>query len=200
MRPNRRGVRSREAVLDAAERLMAERGYDAATVARIVEASGIPMSSVYHYFGSKDGVLLAVMERGAERFFASLPPVGPMTGPPDEYLADRLEAMCASLDAHPDFLRLLLVFAVQHPAGDRGQVEEVVGRVRRAAQEMIRGHLGLALGAAPDDRGIDGLARFVLAAIDGAFVAHQADPATAIAEVLAPLPLLAAAPGGATAA
>ena len=31
------------------------------------------MSSVYHYYGSKDGILLAVMERGAERFFADLP-------------------------------------------------------------------------------------------------------------------------------
>ena len=34
---------------------------------------GIPMSSVYHYFGSKDRILLAVMERGADRFFADLP-------------------------------------------------------------------------------------------------------------------------------
>ena len=59
--PNRRGVRSREAVLDAAERLMAEQGYEAATVARLVEEAGIPPSSIYHYFGSKEGVLLAVM-------------------------------------------------------------------------------------------------------------------------------------------
>ena len=71
--PNRRGVRSRELVLDAAERVMAEHGFDAATLIRVVEEAGIPMSSVYHYFGSKDGILLAVMERGAERFFADLP-------------------------------------------------------------------------------------------------------------------------------
>ena len=64
--PNRRGARSREAVLDAAERLIAEQGYEAATVAALVKEAGIPASSIYHYFGSKDGVLLAVMERGAE--------------------------------------------------------------------------------------------------------------------------------------
>jgi AcrR family transcriptional regulator len=29
----------------------------------VVAESGIPMSSVYHYYGSKDGILLAVMER-----------------------------------------------------------------------------------------------------------------------------------------
>ena len=71
--PNRRGMRSRELVLDAAERVMAEHGYEAATLARVVAEAGIPMSSVYHYFGSKDGILLAVMERGADRFFADLP-------------------------------------------------------------------------------------------------------------------------------
>src|SRR6202049_5221452 len=71
--PNRRGVRSRELVLAAAERLMAEHGYDAASVAALKEAAGIPMSSIYHYFGSKDGVLLAVMERGSKRLVADLP-------------------------------------------------------------------------------------------------------------------------------
>ena len=34
--PNRRGVRSRELVLDAAERVMAEHGFEAATLARVV--------------------------------------------------------------------------------------------------------------------------------------------------------------------
>ena len=36
---------------------MAEHGFEAATLARVVEEAGIPMSSVYHYFGSKDGIL-----------------------------------------------------------------------------------------------------------------------------------------------
>ena len=57
--PNRRGVRSRELVLDTAERIMARHGFEGATSALIVEQSGIPASSVYHYFGSKQGVLLA---------------------------------------------------------------------------------------------------------------------------------------------
>ena len=73
VKPNRRGVKSRELVLDAAERVMAEHGYDGASVERVVEEIGIPRSSVYHYFGSKDGILLAVMERGAQRFFSELP-------------------------------------------------------------------------------------------------------------------------------
>ena len=85
--PNRRGMKSRELVLDAAERVMAEHGFEAATVARVVEEAGIPLSSVYHYYGSKDGILLAVMQRGAERFFADLPDSGPAYRSPAQHLA-----------------------------------------------------------------------------------------------------------------
>src|ERR1700760_3674782 len=93
--PNRRGVRSREAVLDAAERLIAAQGYEAATVAALVTEAGIPASSIYHYFGSKEGVLLAVMERGAERFFAELPLRDRRVGSQREHLAALVRAVAA---------------------------------------------------------------------------------------------------------
>src|SRR6201995_1212754 len=95
--PNRRGLRSRELVLDAAERVMAEDGFEAATLARVVEEAGIPMSSVYHYYGSKDGILLAVMERGAERFFADLPDWSGRAGRPAEHLATVLSTAAQTL-------------------------------------------------------------------------------------------------------
>src|SRR3982074_1218923 len=95
---NRRGVRSRELVLDAAERLMSEHGYNAATVAALKEAAGIPMSSIYHYFGSKDGVLLAVMERGSRRLFADLPPLTARPRRPLEHLRVTVEAFGRAFD------------------------------------------------------------------------------------------------------
>src|SRR5208282_3648796 len=94
--PNRRGVRSRELVLDAAERVMAAHGFEAATLARVVTEAGIPMSSVYHYFGSKDGILLAVMERGADRFFADLPDLSRRPGRPAQHLARVVSAAARS--------------------------------------------------------------------------------------------------------
>lgn len=189
--PNRRGLRSREVVLDAAERLMAEQGYEAATVAAIVERSGIPMSSVYHYFGSKDGVLLAVMERGAQRFFASLPDLAPPRPParPQEHITRVVAAVGQALQEHPDFLRLLVVLAAQPPVGEESEVRAVVGRVRDVALGILRQQLGAVFAIEQDGEEARGLARFALAAFDGAFVAHQADPGVAIAEVLRPLPI-----------
>ena len=191
--PNRRGVRSRELVLDAAERVMAEHGYEAATLARVVGEAGIPMSSVYHYFGSKDGILLAVMERGAGRFFADLPEWSESAAGPEEHLARVVSGAARTLERHPGFLRLLIGFAAQPPAAGGGEVQAVVGRVRSHALELLRTQIAAAFG---DDRHssiADRLARFALAAFDGAFLASQSDPAVTLERLLQPLvPSLAA--------
>ena len=185
--PNRRGLKSREIVLDAAERVMAADGFDAATVARVVEEAGIPMSSVYHYFGSKDGILLAVMERGAERFFADLPEVDRRRGRPAERLAATVAVVAQTLEGHPDFLRLLIGFAAQPPASGDGEVQAVVSRVREQALVRLREEIALAFGDDPSSATTDQLARFALAAFDGAFVARQTDRGVSLERLLEPL-------------
>ena len=185
--PNRRGLRSRELVLDAAERVMAADGFEAATVARVVGEAGIPPSSVYHYFGSKDGILLAVMERGAERFFADLPDWDRRLGRPAQHLATVVSSGVQALERHPDFLRLLIVLAAQPPASGNGQVQEVVGRVRERARELLRTQIALAFDDDPGSRTTDQLARFALAAFDGAFIACQTDRGVTLERILEPL-------------
>jgi AcrR family transcriptional regulator len=184
--PNRRGVRSRELVLDAAERVMAEQGFEAATLARVVAEAGIPMSSVYHYFGSKDGILLAVMERGADRFFAGLPDLTRRPGRPAQHLARVVSAVVGTLQRHPDFLRLLIVFAAQPPADD-GEIQAVIRRIREHALDFLRAQIAAAFGDDPRSQVTDRLARFALAAIDGAFVAIQADHGATLERLLEPL-------------
>jgi AcrR family transcriptional regulator len=174
-------------VLDAAERVMAEHGFEAATLARVVEEAGIPMSSVYHYFGSKDGILLAVMERGADRFFADLPDLTRRPGRPGQHLARVVVAVIGTLERHPDFLRLLIVFSAQPPAAGQGEIQAVVRRIREHALDLLRAQIAAAFGDDPRDPVTDQLARFALAAIDGAFVAIQADHGAMLGRLLEPL-------------
>jgi AcrR family transcriptional regulator len=55
---------TREKLLDAAARLFAERGLDNVSIAEIVRAAGQRNSSALHYhFGSRDAVLVALLER-----------------------------------------------------------------------------------------------------------------------------------------
>ena len=186
--PNRRGARSREAVLDAAERLIAAHGYDAATVAALVKEAGLPASSIYHYFGSKERVLLAVMERGAERFFAELPAPDRRVGSQREHLEALVRAVAATLDRHPDFLRILVVMAAQPAHAGDGQVHRVVDRVRELALERLREQMRFVFGPDLTPDAADHLARFWLAAFDGAFVAHQSHPAVTLGDLLEHLP------------
>jgi AcrR family transcriptional regulator len=185
--PNRRGVKSRELVLDAAEHVMAEQGFEAATLAHVVEEAGIPMSSVYHYYGSKDGILLAVMERGAERFFADLPEPDQPVGRPAEHLARVVSAAVRTLEDHPNFLRLLIFFATQPPHAGNGEVQAVVDRVREMALQRLRTQIAIAFDDDPRSSTTDRLARFALAAFDGAFVAAQTDSAVTLEWLLEPL-------------
>jgi AcrR family transcriptional regulator len=163
---------------------MAEHGFEAATVARVVEEAGIPLSSVYHYYGSKDGILLAVMERGAERFFADLPASQRRRGRPPQHLAGFISRTAEALERHPDFLRLLIVFAAQPPTAE---IQAVVGRIRAVALERLRDEVAIAFDDPPAGPVTDRLARFALAAFDGAFVAARTDRALGLEELLRPL-------------
>jgi AcrR family transcriptional regulator len=185
--PNRRGVKSRALVLDAAERIMAADGFEAATIARVVEEAGVPLSSVYHYYGSKDGVLLAVMERGAQRFFTDLPDPDRRVGRPADHLRRVVVTAVQALERHPHFLRLLVAFAVQPSGAGNGRVDAVVGRVREVALTRLRKQIALAFQDDPRSASTDQLARFALAAFDGAFVASQSDRGVAPQRVLEPL-------------
>jgi AcrR family transcriptional regulator len=186
--PNRRGMKSRERILDAAEHVMAKDGFEAATLARVVAESGIPMSSAYHYFGSKDGLLLAVMERGAERFFADLPEPERRMGRARDHLSVVVSTAVDTLERHPNFLRLLIVFAIQPPRIGNGDVHAVVARVRDTALARLRKQVALAFDDDPRGAVADQLSRFALAAIDGAFVASQNDRQATLERVLEPLP------------
>ena len=187
--PNRRGARSRELVLDAAERLMAEKGYGAATVSALVDEAGVPPSSLYHYFDSKEGVLLAVMERGADRFFEALPDFDARLGSQTEHLRALADAVATTLEGNPDFLKILVVMATQPLNAGGGEVHRVVERVREMALERLRVQMHIVFGLDGDGAEADRLARFALAAIDGAFVANQSNPRPPLRDLLRHLPV-----------
>jgi AcrR family transcriptional regulator len=57
-----------EVILREASRLFAERGYQSTTINHIGEASGITGPGVYRHFGSKQEILMALIERSALAF------------------------------------------------------------------------------------------------------------------------------------
>lgn len=64
-RTNEAGEETRTRLLDAAERLFAERNLDAVSVRDITEAAGANTAAVHYHFGSKAGLVTAILERRA---------------------------------------------------------------------------------------------------------------------------------------
>src|SRR3954453_22491559 len=56
-----------EALLDAAERLLAEAGYAGITTRRLAEEAGVNHGLVHYYFGSNENLLVRALERFTER-------------------------------------------------------------------------------------------------------------------------------------
>lgn len=58
-------------ILDAAERVLVQDGYDTASTNRVAQEAGISIGALYHHFPNKEAVMAAVIERytdSAERF------------------------------------------------------------------------------------------------------------------------------------
>jgi len=63
---------NRSKILTCALQLFAARGYDAVGVQEIVEAVGITKPTLYHYFGSKQGVLDALLAEHFTDMYAAI--------------------------------------------------------------------------------------------------------------------------------
>jgi AcrR family transcriptional regulator len=107
----RNGNRTREAVLDAAERLFAEKGYDATSLNDVGTAAGVSRGTPGYFFGSKTDLYRAVLERcfgavraavrsGRERALAS-------GEAPETVLAGVVSEYFDFITANPNFVRLI---------------------------------------------------------------------------------------------
>lgn len=58
------GAEKRAHILETAERLFSEGGYDGTSMRDIADAAGINVSMIFYYFGSKEKLLEALFEHG----------------------------------------------------------------------------------------------------------------------------------------
>ena len=173
------GERSREEILEAAEALMSAKGYAATSISDLAKASGLPASSIYWHFGSKSGVLGAVMERGAQRFFDD-PTLAQGSDDPEprHRLAVLLGNSAEIIAAHPQFLRLFMLLLLGSE-GEHAQ-QDVVHRVRAEGKKVLGNGLRAAYtpwGPAVADAVAGDLVDYLLATWDGLFIAMQAGDA-----------------------
>src|SRR5918994_3893090 len=98
--PQERGdaARNRALLLDAARRLIAEKGADAVSMDDIAAAAGVGKGTVFRRFGSRAGLMVVLLDEDEkieqQAFLFGPPPLGPGAPPLERLLAygrDRLE-------------------------------------------------------------------------------------------------------------
>jgi len=103
--------RSREAILDAAERLFARHGYQGASFQDIGDEAGVSRGTPSYFFGSKEGLYRAVLERifrdVSELIRQELEEAAGKNEGPEAVFAREIEGYIGFLAERPNFVRLL---------------------------------------------------------------------------------------------
>lgn len=68
--PSRRSLETRARILDAAERVFAERGFEGASLRDIASEAGVQVALVNHHGGHKEELFALIVERRADRLSA----------------------------------------------------------------------------------------------------------------------------------
>jgi len=95
-----------EKILDTAEQLFAERGFEGASLGEVANRVGIRGPSLYSHFESKWRLYEAVLERLLDPFFAMLDELAATPSSPERSRAS-LERMVAHHVDHPNLARLV---------------------------------------------------------------------------------------------
>lgn len=173
-------VESRQRILDAATRLMSERGYSGTSISMITKLSGLPASSTYWHFGSKERLLAEVIESAAMQWLRSLPRWKDIEGGPEERLRAMLETGATDWSGgRPAFLRLMFMIALERGEA-AGEVMDTIRRVRAQVKKTFRHAFTEAYGepAGPEAAEfVERLTTFALAVADGVFLAREVEGA-----------------------
>ena len=156
---------SAERILSTALDLFAIKGYDATSVREICEAAGITKPTLYHFFGSKDGVLQALVHTGFQQYRALVNAAMDTPGSFEDRVKVLARSVFQSASSKPLFWRFIHSVIWAPPGTALPQTESctqfydgVVGVLAAAAEKAVgawRNCAGADRGPDADPDGID---------------------------------------------
>lgn len=167
-----RGSATRTNGLAAAAELFSTQGYAATSISAIAAAAGVHSASLYHAFGSKEGMLAAVVEHASNEFYEHLDWLdGAVT------IAEAIERLKEAFLQRPLFLRMLLILVLERGSAGPALLE-TASDVRERGRGLMRETLARELPTVAEDvvdSVLEDLSRLLMTFLDGAFVASQID-------------------------
>lgn len=112
----RDAARSRAEVLDVAEEVFAEAGYSGARVDEIAARMSTTKRMIYYYFGSKEDLYVAVLERAYRGIREAEQAMDLGDLPPADAVRRVAELTFDHHHRHPSFIRLVAIENIHHAA------------------------------------------------------------------------------------
>jgi TetR/AcrR family transcriptional regulator len=136
-------VKSPDRILLQALQLFSSKGYDATSVREICEAAGITKPTLYHFFGSKEGVYRALVDGSLEEFRRDLLAQIQAPGAAGDRLKRVARRYFENVRAHRELMRFVLGL-IHHPPSSapvtdfRRFYEELVRLIARVVEEGVK--------------------------------------------------------------
>jgi TetR/AcrR family transcriptional regulator len=177
----RRKARTEAAIIAAAEDVIRRQGFDRASVEEISELADVGIGSIYHHFQSKEGLLLALVERAVETNQTYLASGFDLEGTPIERLAAVQAAYLRFYDDEPFYFDLIIL-EYERRAGTYApaaveRISAIAGHTLTQIAELIaEAH------AAGEVRPVDPVnaARFLWASLNGLLASSRRGDALAL--------------------
>lgn len=115
--------------LSVAHDLFAERGYAAVTMDEVAAAVGVTKPLLYNYFGNKERLYIACMERAGEALFAMIGQAVAQAQGPSETLGAGIRAFFGFLDADRAAWAVLFDETSSHVGAVAAAVADYRGRI-----------------------------------------------------------------------
>jgi AcrR family transcriptional regulator len=149
-RPRRRLPRAEreERMLDAALDIFTARGFEAASMDEIAAASGITKPMLYSYFGSKEGLYLACIDRAARPMIAALRGAVVVEDDPARRLWAGARAYLGWVDGHREIWARFFLEAYARGGAPAARVEQLNRELGDTLAELFVG-TARAAGVAP---------------------------------------------------
>ncbi|QLC24272.1 TetR/AcrR family transcriptional regulator [Parasphingopyxis algicola] len=164
---------TRDRLIDAAFRVVARDGLDAASVKAIAAEAGVKPGLLHYHFKTKDEVLEAAVERGLETYLDRLRGLLADT-PPDRVLAAYADFIRDNLEAHRDLFRVRLGLAVR-AMNDPALGEKLAQANARAQDSMAQIFAAHMRAAKPGERH-HAIARTAKSSFEGIMLSWLSQP------------------------
>ena len=137
-----------EQTLEVARTLFAERGYSASTMDEVAAAVGVTKPLLYNYFGNKESLYIACMERAGDALSATIAAAVAETGSPEEALRAGGQAFFSFLDSDRAAWEVLFDETLPRGGEIAERVEAYRGRILDLVTASIMGQVPPAMRAA----------------------------------------------------